>query len=379
MDKSILFVDDEEMVLSSLRRELAEWLEDLGYNMVSATSVDAGLALVRANPGQFRVVVSDLKMPGKLGTVLLGAVASEFPDISTVLLTGFAEIEEIKKAIRSGIISFVQKPWDANLLQAELMRAIELATLKRERRTHVSQLEQEAVWLKRIHHALLLPKPQTDGQLRWGLGYRPARATLDGGGDFFQIRHLSAERVLVCIGSIDAPGAQGTYHAMLVRDELLTLIQDQNPNLTQRPNTILEQLNNRLCTMGLEVPGYFMSMTVAAIDLTRHQLRMSNAGGEQYMDCTKGEWETHHLPSPGIGFKPDLLFSTREHPFHPGDRLLLASPSLMVGADQLHQLEKAAEAVEIARIDNTAAQTVLDQIDSDATRDQTMILCGWKE
>ena len=379
MEKAILFVDDEENVLSSLRRELEEWLDELGYGIETANSVNEGLSKINFNPAKYHVVVSDLKMPEKLGTALLGEIVALYPDISTILLTGFAEIEEIKRAIAQGIVAFIQKPWDANLLRAELIRAIELNRLKRERREQSTKLELEAHWLKRIHHAILLPKQRNDSDLQWSLAYHPADGTPDGGGDFFQILEQSAHKLMVCIGSVDAKGAQGTFHALLVRDELRNLVFSHSKTEMIRPNTLMEQLNSRILALQVKIPGCFMTLTIASIDLTAGRLQVCSAGGEHYMLCHNHEWSTHHLPGPGIGYRDNILFTTQEHPISPGDRFIFTSQQLLAHPTANHNLSDQLTRIKTTPVVAGLAKELLDNAGhiQDSNSDQTVIICGW--
>lgn len=111
----ILFVDDEENILRSLKRLMAE--ED--YVVFTATSGEAGLELVRSNP-DIALIVSDQRMPQLTGVEFLEKAAEIVPDSLRILLTGYADITAVINAInKGGAYRYITKPWgDVELLQS---------------------------------------------------------------------------------------------------------------------------------------------------------------------------------------------------------------------------------------------------------------------
>jgi len=112
---SILLVDDEEMVLRALRRMLAkqEWDVD------TAESGDQALEIMRQKP--ISLVISDQRMPDMTGLELLRTVKDLYPDTVRIILTGYAEMDVVVKAINQGeVYRFMTKPWN----NAELIETV---------------------------------------------------------------------------------------------------------------------------------------------------------------------------------------------------------------------------------------------------------------
>lgn len=85
-----LLVDDEELA----RLSTADMLADLGFAVVEAASAEEALRLV--NRGErFNLVVTDHLMPGMNGTDLARAIRSLQPEVSVLLVSGYAEREDI--------------------------------------------------------------------------------------------------------------------------------------------------------------------------------------------------------------------------------------------------------------------------------------------
>ena len=84
---TILVVDDDHLVLMNT----AAMLEDLGYDVIEATSGEQALRMLRRDR-QIDLVITDQLMPGMTGTQLLEAVKAEWPHMPAILATGYAEL-----------------------------------------------------------------------------------------------------------------------------------------------------------------------------------------------------------------------------------------------------------------------------------------------
>ena len=119
LKKTILFVDDERSILSSLRRLLRRE----GWNLLTATSGSQGLAILRENPVD--VVVSDMRMPDMDGAAFLKKVREVYPYVARIALTGFAHQEPVIRAFtEAGVQQIIGKPWDGEELKHILRRVL---------------------------------------------------------------------------------------------------------------------------------------------------------------------------------------------------------------------------------------------------------------
>jgi response regulator RpfG family c-di-GMP phosphodiesterase len=117
----VLLVDDEPALLDGLRRQLRE-----RYAVTTAVGGRAALDLL-GEPGDFAVVVSDMRMPEMDGATLLSLVRQESPDTVRMLLTGQADVESAVAAINDGqIFRFLTKPCAPDTLQTALGDAVSL-------------------------------------------------------------------------------------------------------------------------------------------------------------------------------------------------------------------------------------------------------------
>ncbi|MES2127959.1 MAG: HD domain-containing phosphohydrolase [Pseudomonadota bacterium] len=125
---TVLCVDDEPNILSSLRR----LLRPHGYRVLLAESGAAGLAALEQEAVD--LVISDMRMPGMDGAQFLEKVRARWPDTMRMLLTGYSDITSILAAINRGeIYRYITKPWDDNDIVLVVRHALERRTLEREK------------------------------------------------------------------------------------------------------------------------------------------------------------------------------------------------------------------------------------------------------
>jgi PAS domain S-box-containing protein len=119
----ILYVDDDESVLSSTAEYLASLAEDLDV----LTETDPERALERIKQGDIDCLVSDYWMAGMDGLDFLQAVRAEFPELPFIFYTGKGSEEVASEAISNDATGYVQKTAgtdDYDLLVNRIRRAV---------------------------------------------------------------------------------------------------------------------------------------------------------------------------------------------------------------------------------------------------------------
>ena len=145
----LLLVDDEPAILSALRR----LLRPEGYTLHLAESGHAGLELLERE--KVDLVISDMRMPEMDGAQFLEQVRLRWPDITRLLLTGYADISSTIDAINRGeIYRYISKPWVDSDLMLIIRGALESARLRNEnqrlleltQKQNAELTEQERKW-----------------------------------------------------------------------------------------------------------------------------------------------------------------------------------------------------------------------------------------
>jgi len=124
---TLLFVDDEENILSSMRRLFH------GRSAQLATASSGAEALAYLEQHEVDVVVSDMRMPHQTGAELLSVVKEKWPSTMRIILTGYAEVDDTLAAINQGeIYRYVLKPWDDTHFLSVVEGAIEVKAMRDE-------------------------------------------------------------------------------------------------------------------------------------------------------------------------------------------------------------------------------------------------------
>jgi DNA-binding NtrC family response regulator len=114
---TILFIDDEPRVLTSMRAMFRR-----EYEVLLANSGPEALALLRER--KVDVIVSDQRMPGMTGVEVLKQVKKLAPNAMRILLTGYADLQAIEASINEGeVFRYLTKPCPSD----ELKEAVSLA------------------------------------------------------------------------------------------------------------------------------------------------------------------------------------------------------------------------------------------------------------
>jgi response regulator RpfG family c-di-GMP phosphodiesterase len=114
MEKIIMIVDDEAIILLALARELRNALGK-GCRVETALNAESAFRLMDdldSEGGELAVVVSDWLMPGMKGDEFLVKVRARYPSIALFLVTGQADDAAIKRAVNEAqVLACVRKPW----------------------------------------------------------------------------------------------------------------------------------------------------------------------------------------------------------------------------------------------------------------------------
>ncbi len=148
---NLVIVDDEEMVLTSLRAFLEL---ETDYGVHTFTSALKALEFIAANPVD--LVLSDYLMPEMDGISFLGKVREIKPEVPRVILTGYADKENAIKAINEvGLFQYVEKPWDNDDLRIIIRNGIEKRRLLFKLQGKINEINSAYSELQGIQQAIL--------------------------------------------------------------------------------------------------------------------------------------------------------------------------------------------------------------------------------
>ena len=125
--RTLLLVDDEPNVLSSLKRLFRRD----GHIILTANSGAEGLEMLAQH--KVDVIISDQRMPGMTGVEFLRAAKQRHPDTIRIVLSGYTELQSVTDAINEGAVyRFLTKPWEDEQLRDHIHKAFEYKELLEE-------------------------------------------------------------------------------------------------------------------------------------------------------------------------------------------------------------------------------------------------------
>ena len=122
---TLLLVDDEEAFRKLLSRELVH----AGYRVETAAGVNEARQILGQQ--KFHVVLLDVRMPDGTGLDLLSEIKENAPSTEVVMLTGHATVEDAIRAMKTGALDFLTKPFKMEELEVVIEKALRTQTLER--------------------------------------------------------------------------------------------------------------------------------------------------------------------------------------------------------------------------------------------------------
>ncbi|WP_342116862.1 hybrid sensor histidine kinase/response regulator [Pseudoduganella sp. OTU4001] len=140
---TVLYVDDEEMA----RKYFARAVEN-DFTVLTAPGVDEALEILRQPDSDIDVLVTDYRMPGRVGGDLLRQVERDYPHLVRILVTAYADKEVLLETINGGdIFRILEKPLDTATMRDALHLASASARERAMRRQSLLAIEETVAFL----------------------------------------------------------------------------------------------------------------------------------------------------------------------------------------------------------------------------------------
>ena len=150
---TILLVDDEEMVLNSIKSFFAI---ESDYRLEAYTSPVRALEDIEGRLEHFDLVISDYLMPEMDGITFLANVKEKRPLVPRILLTGYADKENAIKAINNvGLYQYIEKPWDNEDLRLIIRNGLEKTVLLKQLEEKIREVERAQRDLREVQKDIL--------------------------------------------------------------------------------------------------------------------------------------------------------------------------------------------------------------------------------
>ncbi len=138
MKTKILVIDDD----TSLRRVLEYNLQEEGYEVMTASSGEEGLSLLESFQPQ--LVITDMKMTGMDGMMVLKSIKDRSPDTLVIIITAFGSVDAAVEAMKAGAYDYITKPFNRDALRLTVRKALQFTGLAEENQRLKSELSDKA-------------------------------------------------------------------------------------------------------------------------------------------------------------------------------------------------------------------------------------------
>jgi serine phosphatase RsbU (regulator of sigma subunit) len=274
--EKILLVDDDTMVLASLKRQLRGQ-----YQIETALSGEEGLKMIEQN-GPYAVIVSDFLMPGLNGIEFLSRVKALHPDTMRMMLTGSADMDTAIKAVNEGsIFKFHPKPCPADTLRAAVQSAIAEYLKATAAKKQLGHVKRSLVQASVIQQKLM---PRSDPQVE---GFDIAGKSIscdETSGDYYDFIYPAEwqrQKIGIAVADVIGHGISAALLMASVRAFLRERVLNNGSGAE-----IVCDVNQHLAR-DIEELNLFITMYYSEIDITAKCFRWVHAGHEPALlyDC----------------------------------------------------------------------------------------------
>jgi DNA-binding NtrC family response regulator len=128
--REVLVVDDD----AGIRELILAYFNGLGMSATGAEDGPSAIHALERSRGRYRLVVTDLSLPGADGFAVLQAARQANASCYVVIITGYASLDSAIQAVRVGAYDYLTKPFSLGQLDVILRRINDRSALEQENR-----------------------------------------------------------------------------------------------------------------------------------------------------------------------------------------------------------------------------------------------------
>jgi len=290
---SILFVDDEQSVLSALRRFLIKE----PYQIFLASGGKEALEVMASQ--SIEIVVSDLRMPEMNGLELLNEIKQYYPDTIRLILSANRDVEEIIESINRGkIFRFIPKPLDPVPFKRIMLDVVKYY----QDRTQRHELFKELIEEKKIRKKLEQDARDFESKIERHLLHATPPSSLSGAsvaalsipsghldGDFYDFVVYNNKKIDIIMADVMGKGIQSALVGAGIKSIILKTLSTYDCNISPKiccPDKISDLLRidavmEKVHAMSIEkliTLEMFITMCFARIDLDQGMMSLIDCG-----------------------------------------------------------------------------------------------------
>ena len=313
----ILVVDDEPdvepLVLQRMRRDIRRRKYEFVFAQNGVEALD-----VLSRDDDIDMVISDINMPQMDGLTLLGQIAEVNPDIRSIIVSAYGDMQNIRTAMNRGAFDFVTKPLDFGDLRLTIERTLRHLEEWREAlasRDKLVALQNELDVASGIQQSILPTSFPRGENYQVFANMEPARNV---GGDFFDVVNLEDDRIGLAIADVSDKGVPAALFMMSSRTWMKGAAIG-NPE----PREVLEEVNS-LLHEGNETQMFVTALYAVYTPETGEFTYAS--GGHDAPLLIRADGSSELLPLTGgiaLGIIPEFEYGQNTVTLNPGETIIL--------------------------------------------------------
>lgn len=337
----ILLVDDEQSILNAELRLLRKWSIENDVEILTASSGKEALDTVRAEKGDLALIVSDEKMPGISGSELLTQINIDFPQILTIILTGYSSFDSVLVAIKAGIHSYMLKPVENDIFINEVNKVYQLYKLRKENEEHDKRIKKELKWASELQKKLLTVHCPDNDKITFDVIYQPVEE-LGCGGDFYDILTLDKDRYLLFVGDVAGHGIKAAFITTMIKQIIRGELLNEIDITSVSTGTLLSALNRLFFINFADINNIMVTFSVHLFDCANMKVTSSNGGHLPLIRMRQESAQKIGTPEITLGFQEEVQYSEIEIPMEKGDMYIFLSDGLIEvpGGSIMKQLDQ---------------------------------------
>jgi sigma-B regulation protein RsbU (phosphoserine phosphatase) len=318
----ILVVDDEPDMEPLFRQRLRRHVRAGRYELVFANNGVEALKRLKQESG-FAMVITDINMPEMDGLTLLGEIFSVDPNMHSVIISAYGDMQNIRTAMNRGAFDFVTKPLDFADLQITIERTLLNAMEWQEvlgARDRMLALQQQLDFGRVIQESAVPRNFPLDPRFRL---FGCMATAWEVGGDYYDVIHLADEKYGLVIADVSDKGIPAAMTMMSVRSQMRAAAL-----LRWQPGEVLRDVNELLCDDNDAV--MFVTALYVIYDPASGELNYANGGHNPPLLVHRdGNCEVLALTGGVVlGVAPGLDYDQASIKLTPGDAVLLYTDGL---------------------------------------------------
>ncbi|MBN2618814.1 MAG: fused response regulator/phosphatase [Spirochaetales bacterium] len=323
----LVIVDDEPMILKSLKRELEPWVEEKNLEIETFPSAKEALLFLSHNHKSVFLVISDLRMPEIKGSKFLEQVNKLYPEIKLFLLTAHSDIDDIQDAIKASIARLLLKPWDHNGLRTDIENALEIYLLQKKNRELKDEVDQNLLTASQFQKAILSSTDIINGNIEVNIEYNPIE-TIKCGGDFYHVYNIDENKKILMIGDVAGHGIKPAFVTSMLK-VLCSMLKPEFYKKNISTAEIVEFINKGLLNSLGNIRDILVTFSVVYIDLEKKIIDISGAGNLPLYILRKDNLIAIKDENIVLGFIHDSEYKNIIEPIEQNDLIIMFTDGLI--------------------------------------------------